>query len=88
MTLMRLARSRSVCVFMVTGYRAYNRPNSRPTDNTHDHAHALNMEERKDDELFMLGCITGLCNQEPRDQLLLDDMLLFLREAQEARNTH
>ena len=43
------------------------------------------MEQRKDDEFFMLGCVTGLCNQEPRDQTLLDDMLLFLREAQEAR---
>ena len=45
----------------------------------------MDTEELKDDELFMLGCITGLCNQEPRDELLLDDMLLFLLEAQEAR---
>ena len=45
----------------------------------------MDAEELKDDELFMLGCITGLCNQEPRNQLLLNDMLLFLREAQEAR---
>ena len=45
----------------------------------------MDAEELKDDELFMLGCITGLCNQEPRDQLLLDDMLMFLRAAQEVR---
>ena len=45
----------------------------------------MDAKERKDDELFMLGCITGLCQQEPRDRLLLDDMLLFLREAQELR---
>jgi hypothetical protein len=29
--------------------------------------------------------IAGLCNQEPRDELLLNDMLMYLREAQEAR---
>jgi hypothetical protein len=34
---------------------------------------------------YLLGFITGLCNQEPRDQVLLDDMLMYLREAQEAR---
>ena len=45
----------------------------------------MDTEELKDDELFMPGCITGLCNQEPRDQLLLDDMLLFSQEVQEAR---
>ncbi len=45
----------------------------------------MDIEEQNDDELFMLGCVTVLCNQEPRDQLLLNDMLLFLREAQEAR---
>ena len=57
------------------------------TDNAHHYAHARNMdiEEQNDDELFMLGCVTGLCNQESRDQLLLNDMLQFLREAQEAR---
>jgi hypothetical protein len=33
----------------------------------------------------VLGFVTGLRQHEPRDQLLLDDMLLFLREAQEAR---
>ena len=37
------------------------------------------------DELYVLGFIAGLCNQEPRDQLLLEDMLMYLREAQEAR---
>ena len=37
------------------------------------------------DELYVLGFITGLCNQEPRDQMLLDDMLMYLREAQELR---
>ena len=45
------------------------------------------MEQRKDtsNELYVLGFVTGFCNQEPRDQLLLDDMLLYLREAQEVR---
>ena len=45
------------------------------------------MEQHKDvsDELYVLGFIAGLCNQEPRDELLLDDMLMYLREAQEAR---
>ena len=68
------------------GYRAYNRPISRPTDNTRHRAHALNME-RKDatDELYVLGFICGLCNQEPRDQLLLHDMLMYLRQVQEVR---
>ncbi len=45
----------------------------------------MDAEELKDDELFMLGCITGLCQQEPHDQVLLDDMLLYLREAQAVR---
>jgi hypothetical protein len=45
------------------------------------------MEQHKDvsDELYVLGFIAGLCQQEPRDQLLLEDMLIYLREAQEAR---
>jgi hypothetical protein len=57
------------------------------TDDAHHYAHAHNMdtEEHKNDELFMLGFITGLCKQEPRDHQLLDDMLMFLRAAQEAR---
>ena len=48
------------------GYRAYNRPISRPTDNTRQHIHAHNMEQRKDttDELYVLGFIAGLCQQE------------------------
>ena len=45
----------------------------------------MDAEERKDDELFMLGCVTGLCQQEPRDQILLEQMLLFMQEAQEVR---
>ena len=47
----------------------------------------MDIEQRKDtsDELYVLGFIAGLCNQEPRDQLLLDDMLMYLWEAQEAR---
>ena len=45
------------------------------------------MEQLKDtpDELYVLGFIAGLCQQEPRDQLLFEDMLMYLREAQEAR---
>jgi hypothetical protein len=45
------------------------------------------MEQPKDttDELNLLGFITGLCVQEPRDELLLEDMLMYLREAQEVR---
>jgi hypothetical protein len=72
---------------MVKGYRAYNHPISRPTDNAHHQSRALNMEQHKDvsDELYVLGFIAGLCNQEPRDELLLDDMLMYLREAQEMR---
>jgi hypothetical protein len=35
--------------------------------------------------IYLLGFIAGLCNQEPRDELLLDDMLLYSREAQEAQ---
>ena len=31
-------------------------------------------------ELYVLGFVTGLCQQEPRDQLLLDDMLMYLGE--------
>ena len=40
--------------------------------------------ERQDttDELYVLGLVTGLCRQEPREQLLLDDMLLFLQETE------
>ena len=47
----------------------------------------MDSEQPKDaaDELYVLGFIAGLCNQEPRDQTLLEDMLLFLREAQEVR---
>ncbi|MFT5446557.1 MAG: hypothetical protein ACI9DC_001726 [Gammaproteobacteria bacterium] len=37
------------------------------------------------DELYVLGFIAGLCNQEPRDKLLLGDMLMYLREVQEVR---
>jgi len=37
------------------------------------------------DELYVLGFIAGLCNHEPRYQLLLDDMLMYLREAQDSR---
>jgi hypothetical protein len=46
----------------------------------------MDTEQRKDvpDELYVLGYIAGLCQQEPRDQLLLDDMLMYLRAAQEA----
>ena len=45
------------------------------------------MEQLKDasDELYVLAFIAGLCNQEPRDELLLDDMLMYLRQAQEVR---
>ena len=41
--------------------------------------------ERKDtaDELYVLGFVTGLCQQDPRDQVLLDDLLLYLREARQ-----
>ena len=47
----------------------------------------MDTEQRKDtsDELYVLGFVTGLCQQEPRDHLLLDDMLTYLRVAQEAR---
>lgn len=50
----------------------------------------MDIEECKDttDELYVLGCITGLCQQEPRDEWLLDDMLFYLRLAQEARRQH
>jgi hypothetical protein len=57
-----------------------------PTDNTHHLIHAHTMEcKDTTDELYVLGFIAGLCQQEPRDQLLLEDMLMYLREAQEAR---
>ena len=46
----------------------------------------MDTEERKDDELFTLGCITGLCNQVPRDNLALEGILLLLVKAQEARD--
>lgn len=38
--------------------------------------------EAKDttDELYVLGYIAGLCQHEPRDEVLLDDMLMYLRE--------
>jgi DNA-binding response OmpR family regulator len=59
------------------------------TDNAYDDAHARNMdtEELKDtsDELYVLGFIADLCNQESRDRLLLDDMIMYLRGAQELR---
>jgi hypothetical protein len=43
--------------------------------------------ERKDtsDELYVLGFISGLCNQEPRDESLLDDMLMYLQDARRQR---
>ena len=49
----------------------------------------MDTEALKDtsDEQYVLGRIAGLCNQEPRDQLLLDDMLMYLWEAQEARKS-
>ena len=37
----------------------------------------MDTEERKNDELFMLGCVTGLCHQEPRDEALLRALLLL-----------
>jgi hypothetical protein len=72
---------------MALSYRAYNRLTSWPSDNNNDHSHAHNMEQRKNttDELYALCFIAGLCNQEPRDQDLLDDMLMYLRGAQEKR---
>ncbi len=47
----------------------------------------MDAEQRKNafDELYVLGFIAGLCNQEPRDELLLEVMLLYLREAQAQR---
>lgn len=65
----------------------YKHDHPRLPDKTDKHIHAFNMEQHKDvsDELYVLGFIAGLCNQEPRDELLLDDMLMYLREAQEAR---
>jgi hypothetical protein len=47
----------------------------------------METDEHKDvsNELYVLGFIAGLCQHEPRDQLLLEDMLIYLREAQEVR---
>jgi hypothetical protein len=58
---------------------AYKHDQPCLTDSTDYYVHALNMEQLKDttDGLFVLGFIAGLFNQEPRDELLLDDMLLF-----------
>ena len=60
---------------------------SSPSDNARQRIQALNVEQRKDtsDELYVLGFIAGLCQQQPRDVVLLDDMLMYLREAQELR---
>jgi hypothetical protein len=68
-------------------FLTYKSRRPSPTDNTNYDTHALNMEQHKEvsDELYVLGFIAGLCQQEPRDELLLDDMLMYLREAQEAR---
>ena len=43
----------------------------------------MDIEQRKDasDELYVLGFIAGLCNQKPRDELLLEGMLMYLWEA-------
>jgi hypothetical protein len=75
------------CGLQILSIFAYKRSQPRLTDSTHHHAHALTMEQRKNtsDELYVLGFIAGLCQQEPRDDVLLDDMLMFLREAQEVR---
>jgi len=35
--------------------------------------------------IYLLGFIAGLFNQKPRDQVLLEDMLMYSREAQEAQ---
>jgi hypothetical protein len=45
------------------------------------------MDQRKDttDELYVLGLVVGQCNEQPRDELLLDDMLLYLQAAQKKR---
>lgn len=40
------------------------------------------------DELYVFGFIAGLCQQESRDESLLEDMLSYLREAQEMRQQH
>ena len=81
MALMRSATSRSVCVFMVKGYRAYNRTSWRPPDNTRHHIHAHTMEcKDTTDELYVLGFIARRCNQ-----VLLEDMLIYLRDAQDTR---
>jgi hypothetical protein len=57
------------------------------TDRASDGNDDSGMEQHKDvsDELYVLGFIAGLCNQQPRDVALLDDMLMYLREAQEKR---
>jgi hypothetical protein len=89
MTLMRSATSLSVCVFMVKGYRAYNTRRRWPTDRTPRNIHLSSMEDEQrteaSDELFLLGCIAGLCNEKPRDELRLKALLLQLVKAQEAR---
>ena len=38
-----------------------------------------------DDELFVLGCVSGLCNLEPRDEDRLETFLEQLRGLQAAR---
>jgi hypothetical protein len=52
------------------------------TDNTRDHILALNMEQCNDTTAghYVLGFIAGLCNE-----VLVEDMLMYLREAQDAR---
>ena len=52
---------------------------------THDLTMDTKQSKDTTHELYVLGFIAGLCNQQPRDELLLDDMLLYLREAQEVR---
>ena len=76
--------SRGVCVFMVKWYLAYDRPISWPTDSTSDHRHPFNMEGKdKSDELYVLGVTAGMRNQQPHDEFLLEDMLMYLPQAQE-----
>ena len=47
----------------------------------------METQQTKDttDELYVLAFVAGLCQQEPRDELLLEDMLMYLRHAQEYR---
>jgi hypothetical protein len=45
----------------------------------------MDVELDTSNELLLLSVITGLCNQEPRDRLTLEGMLLLLVKAQEAR---